>query len=535
MTSLSKKPFIIPFPQQKQGRQGSTIATPAGTAPSSSAPSTSNKVPHQNKAGFQRPNQNWDKKDWSKASVKSTAAANDNNGGGKPSASSSTKQTWWSSTDAIKDHQEEEGSWFDEIPAIFQQQNAEFASFVPGSDVYSKILAAVETAYKTIVIKVAKEKKNTSSKSDQNWVNETIKSGTLSDKIAALALKIQESPFLSLDLFDELVSIACKKDQRAAQHALEAIKDLLINNLLPDYKLTVFAKQPLLHPKMDMNTALLLWYEGQVKEKMSKLLSALDQGLKSNQDYFKRICMELAKDLLVSKPEEEARLLAMLVNKLGDPAGTACAKCIEHLKAVIKTHPAMKLIIVREVRQFLSRPDMKLRSIYNGVIFLSNVNLTAHDNEVATQLVQCYMGLFHQALKEDDMGSRLLSALLTGVNRSLPYLSNTESLSSHVDALFLVVHTASFSSATQALILLSHIALKAAATTALISKKDREKGQTHKKQNQLLHAADEELAKRFYRALYARLLSDQVAIHSKNTAFLNLLYRSIKGDPLERR
>lgn len=500
----SKKPFVIPFPQRQPQKKAASEDGGNITNNKKKDRLFPNKINHSNGANF----------------------VNNNNNNNNNKKLAVTAKKWWWDDMTVEDHQDDEGNWFDSIPTIFKSHNASFDSYVPSSIDLGKISLAVEGAYKAAVSEVAKQNRGKNS-GDKNWVNDVIKSGTLSDKIAAMALKIQESPFYSLDILDELLGISCKKDQRAAQHALDALKDLLVNNLLPDEKLRPFSKQPLLHPNMNMNTAVLLWYESQLKLRLGKLYGALEVGLKCNQDYFKRICMEVVKDLLIGKPEEEARLLAMLVNKLGDPSGNSCAKTIEHLKQVIKVHPAMKLVIVREVRQFLSRPDMKLRSIYNGVIFLSSLNLTSGDQAVATQLVQCYMGLFHKALKEDETGSRLLSALLTGVNRGLPYLSSTESLSSHVDALFLVVHTSSFSSATQALILLSHIALKTAPSSG-----KREKGDVG---NKPLHATDVDLAKRFYRALYARLLSDQVTIHSKNTAFLNLLYRSIKGDPNERR
>ncbi|CAN0507927.1 unnamed protein product, partial [Discosporangium mesarthrocarpum] len=57
-----------------------------------------------------------------------------------------------------------------------------------------------------------------------------------------------------------------------------------------------------------------------------------------------------------------------------------------------------------------------------------------------------------------NAGSRLLSALLTGVNRARPYLGpGDRSLEGRVDALFRIVHTGSFSTATQALTLLFQV------------------------------------------------------------------------------
>lgn len=53
--------------------------------------------------------------------------------------------------------------------------------------------------------------------------------------------------------------------------------------------------------------------------------------------------------LLSAKPEGEARLLAALVNKLGDPSRKAASNAGFLLRQLLETHPAMKPIVVREV------------------------------------------------------------------------------------------------------------------------------------------------------------------------------------------
>jgi ribosome biogenesis protein MAK21 len=86
--------------------------------------------------------------------------------------------------------------------------------------------------------------------------------------------------------------MANRKEQRTAQLALEALKDLLINNLLPDRKMIAFKDQPLMHPKMDMRQARLLWYEGLLKASVERIMNALELGLKSTVEYFKKQCLE---------------------------------------------------------------------------------------------------------------------------------------------------------------------------------------------------------------------------------------------------
>jgi ribosome biogenesis protein MAK21 len=54
-------------------------------------------------------------------------------------------------------------------------------------------------------------------------------------------------------------------------------------------------------------------------------------------------------DLLARKPEGEARLLAGLVNKLGDPSRKLASKAAYLLSQLLGEHPVMKPVVVREV------------------------------------------------------------------------------------------------------------------------------------------------------------------------------------------
>lgn len=54
---------------------------------------------------------------------------------------------------------------------------------------------------------------------------------------------------------------------------------------------------------------------------------------------------------MCAKPEGEARLLAALTNKLGDPSRKVASKAGFLLSQLLLQHPAMKPVVVREVRQ----------------------------------------------------------------------------------------------------------------------------------------------------------------------------------------
>ena len=354
---------------------------------------------------------------------------------------------------------EAESSWYSPDNNIPPLRTLEKVSrLTVDSSKLSIITTAVVSAFETEV-SAYQSAKGSKMSGDQKWINDVLKSGTISDKVAALALVVQESPVHELSALDTLIGLASKKEHRTSQLALEAVKDLLIHNLLPDRRLISFKNQPFNHPDMNMKVAMLYWYEDQLYQRVELVANALDIGLKSTIEFFKKQCMDIAAELLAGKPEKEARFLAMIVNKLGDPSGAVGSKCIELLRNVIRKHPAMKCIVVREVRQLIYRPNLAVRTVHSGIVFLSQVPLVKGDHDVAAQLVECYMSLFEKAVTQDELGSRLLSSLLSGLDRAFPFLDNKEPIAKHVDSLFRIIHSASFSTSTRALLLISHIAL----------------------------------------------------------------------------
>lgn len=393
-----------------------------------------------------------------------------------------------------------ETSWYAKYPTITTEENNihyRLTDPMKIQDIKSTIESCIRNHIKS---------KNITNKmsSDQKWMNDVIKSGTLSDRVAALALKIQGSPIFEIDTLDLLISYCHKKEQRPAQLALEAVKDLMVHNLLPDRHLIPFEEQPILHKNMTAATAIIYWYEDFLKLKIKSIIQALEVGLKSTVDHFKKSSILLVKDLLVSKPEQEGKLLQMIVNKFGDPSSKISNYTSEMLDTIIKSHPVMRSVIIREIRQFISLPNLSLRIIYVSVLYLARIPLkigsgtasVASAHEIAVQLVDTYVCLFEKVVKQDDFKSKLLSALLIGINRSYRYLQDKKAIVKHIDALFRLVHDESFSTATQALVLISYIAL---------DDKENPEEKTSK-------SLDSGIRNRFYRALYSALSSDQVSL-----------------------
>eukprot|EP00271_Cylindrocystis_brebissonii_P018274 TRINITY_DN50_c2_g1_i1.p1 TRINITY_DN50_c2_g1~~TRINITY_DN50_c2_g1_i1.p1 ORF type:complete len:923 (+),score=335.80 TRINITY_DN50_c2_g1_i1:103-2769(+) len=103
-----------------------------------------------------------------------------------------------------------------------------------------------------------------------------------------------------------------------------------------------------------------------------------------------------------------------------------------------------------------------------------------------------------------EADSRILAAVLTGVNRAFPYVAAEDVdriVEEHTPALFKMVHASSFNVGVQALALLHQILSAQAAMSG-----------------------------RYYRALFAVLLSPALARSSKAAMFLGLLVKALKAD-----
>jgi ribosome biogenesis protein MAK21 len=123
------------------------------------------------------------------------------------------------------------------------------------------------------------------------------------------------------------------------------------------------------------------------------------------------------------------------------------------------------------------------------------------------------------AQSDAAMKSRLLGALLTGVNRAHPYLpSNDTGMEQHIDSLYRIAHVSPPSACTQALMLLFHLAVGSNDDEDLVSKSNSGE------------KSDDARKDRFYRALYSKLSDPHMLFGKQLTLFFNLVYKAMKND-----
>lgn len=443
-----------------------------------------------------------------------------------------------------------ETPWYDQFPNSFGKamKTASTNSKPVDEKTIQEMQEAAKLAYQKEIDCYRQELAKLGISSDQKWLSSVINSGTWSDKIAALALRVQESPFHNLEAFDLLLGIALKKDMRSGFMAIEAIKDLLVNNLLPDNRslrdFNSYSSALQVAEIANMQIPMLCWYEHQMKMKIAQMLTVIENGLKANITHFRHQAMDICLELVSKRQEQETRILSMLVNKMGDSEGKISSKACELLKNLLKRRPTVKSSVIREVRIFIYRPNTKLTAIFTAVNFLGQIHrsttnsfqATKQDSVLALQLAECYLSLFEKAITAKEEGSRLLTALLNGINKVFPFLSdndkNHSSLMPYMDQIFRLVHTAnSFATSTQALALIAHMVFANNAENEKVKEKNDEENAEPTSSTTEEDEKSNSVRNRYYVTLYSKLLSTQSFQHAKNTLFLNLIYKSIKYDP----
>ena len=389
-------------------------------------------------------------------------------------------------------------------------------------------------------------------------------SGTLSDKISALTLSVQESPLHNMKALETLLSLASKRSRSQAVEVLGALKDLFGSGaLLPsDRKLRHFANQPGLStafarteldwkptdplPKSLKKVHLISWaYEDWLKSTYFEVIKIIETWCNDEVVFARGKAVDYVFQLLREKPEQEANLLRLLVNKLGDSDKKIASKTSYHILQLQIPHPLMKSTIISAIESdLLFRSGQSLHAKYYATITLNQTTLSVKQDDVTKHLLSIYFSLFTQlltkpvappaedivinkmgdlqggggtmgrkakkklALQErstatnDQLREKVISAILTGVNRAMPYTNiNDEAFEKHMDTLFKVTHSSNFNTSIQALMLI-----------------------------QQLVAGHVGSSDRFYRTLYESLLDPRLLTTSKQALYLNLLFKSLRSD-----
>ena len=211
---------------------------------------------------------------------------------------------------------------------------------------------------------------------DDKFMDQMMSSGTLADKVAAMTLRVTQSPVHQLGTVDALLKLCAKGNHRGARLALEALVDLFRNQLLPeDRALIALEARPLLAGEAVLQPAhVVAWaFESALKTRFGALLGHLGEALKDNTADFRKFGLDCCADLLESRPEQESTLLTLVVNKLGDPDRKVASRAMLRLQLLLRSHGSMAPTVVKFTQAMLSRPNLAPRGLYNAIVFLNQV------------------------------------------------------------------------------------------------------------------------------------------------------------------
>lgn len=323
--------------------------------------------------------------------------------------------------------------------------------------------------------------------SSHKFLSTIMSSGTLNDKVSALTLAIQESPVHNIRAFDALLTLASKKSRGQAMGAISALVDLLgPGSMLPsDRRLRHFSAQPGLIGSLQ-KTNIKTWRAGQplpgkltdahliswifedwLKDIYFKIIQLLESWCSDEIEYSRSRALDFVYGLLKEKPEQESNLLRLLVNKLGDRERKIASRSSYLLLQLQTSHPGMKPIIVRMIEQeILLHPSQDHRSKYYAINTLNQTILSSKEPTVAETLMRVYFELFVGLLKGGSLGAgfenhvakkndtenpdtvkkpgkpgvkkpseqdieaadKMVSAILTGVNRAAPFVGSNDGM-----------------------------------------------------------------------------------------------------------
>ncbi|PSN59746.1 CBF-domain-containing protein [Corynespora cassiicola Philippines] len=402
------------------------------------------------------------------------------------------------------------------------------------------------------------------------FMSTIMSSGTMEDKVSALTLLVQESPLHTTKALEQLLGLSRKKSRNAAMMALAALKDLMGQGVLlpPDRKLRAFARQPGLICALQGKSAqwrygerlpgqlekvhLIAWaFEDWLKKQYFEMLKILEVWSNDEVEYSRNRAVTFVWELLKEKPEQEENLLRLLINKLGDKEKKVASRASYLLLQLQITHPLMKGVIINSIESdLLFRPNQSAHARYYAIITLNQTVLSVREQEVANKLLEIYFGLFVTLLKkgtemekeekkinkhghvqgggskpgkmarrkaekaatqafkaEDELREKLVSGVLTGVNRAFPFAKTDDAkFEEQLNTIFEITHSSNFNTSIQAMTLIQQIS-----------------------------ATKHYSTDRFYRTLYESLLDPRLITTSKHIMYLNLLYKSLKADVSIRR
>eukprot|EP01132_Coremiostelium_polycephalum_P002932 gene2932-3655_t len=346
---------------------------------------------------------------------------------------------------------------------------------------------------------------------DELWNEKIQYTGTLKDKVSAITLLIKKAPIYRLSSLDLLLNFASKKSERDRELAIQSLKDLFINSLLPNNKLKRFVDRLPINNDTKKEELVQWYFEDLLKIRYQIFIGILEKLAKDQNARIRMIATATIQYLLIKKPEQEDVLLSLLVNKLGDSDGSNSSKAVKLLVKVLESHPGMRPVIIREIESFLYRSNNTTKAQYNAIFFLTTLQMSEKttSQEEASKFINIYFSFFNQLMKKSNdkdkqfKGTSALPILLSGIKNAYKISKEQTKIDNEqIDKIFKAMKQHPINVCIKALCLLFEISK---------------------------HSP--ELTERFYRSLYQTLIrcGEDLSVYDQ-TPLLNLIFRVLKTD-----
>ena len=273
----------------------------------------------------------------------------------------------------------------------------------PSADARAALRARADEAYTRECEAFGAARAKSHGASDRKLMQKLLTSGTQKDRVAALVVQAHESSFHSLPWVRQLVGLAQRPRPELKLQAVEALAQLFVQRLLPERPLKPWARQRLAAAPTPA-ALLAAHFEDGLKEAYGALIAVVTAGMGDTLTHVKQAMIKTAHAMLDAKPEGERLLLPALVNKLGDPERKVASRLTHLLGLLVRSHPAMKPLVVAEVQKFVLRPNAPERAQYYACVFLNQLVLTRREAPTAHRLLLVYLSLFGAATRRGDNG-----------------------------------------------------------------------------------------------------------------------------------
>ena len=336
-----------------------------------------------------------------------------------------------------------------------------------------------------------------SQQDDDELSKEIMESGTRRDKFSAMKLCAQETPLLILSQLKMINDSLPKSKPRVAIETMQNAVQIYAKYLLPQRPLKSFEDQPLKNAKD--SSLCLFYFEDQLKRCYSEFIKALEVMAKAHQQFIREPAIRALGDCLRAAPENEHVLLAILVDKFGDPLKQVYIVATQTILSVLKEHPQMTQSVINAIKN--QQPNFEEESQKRTMKFIGQLSLNKNDKESAKELLETVKPQLLEVLASNDSSnSKVLGSLMRSAEKCA-MVCNPKDMDSLIKPLYDYVKTASITASLPALKLLFAI-----------------------------HKMSGNIPIEFYNFLYNALLASDFTGSSKHPQLLNFLMESLSNE-----